>query len=86
MIVIIYTVPLSISSTDFKALCFVVDSGRYSSMYTMYVQTILKGIVSQYWGGLQMILLDRLEVFIISATHFFLFCCRFRTVNLKMAA
>ena len=86
MIVIIYTVPLSISSTDFKALCLVVDSGRYSSMYTMYVQTILKGIVSRDSGGLQMILLDRLEVFIISATHFFLFCCRFSTVNLKKAA
>ena len=47
---------------------------------------VLKGIVSRDWGGLQMILLDRLEVFNISAAGFFLFCCRFYTVILKMAA
>ena len=33
-----------------------------------------------------MILLDRLEVFIISASRFFYFGRRFRTVVLKMAA
>ena len=31
-----------------------------------------KGIVSRDWGGLQMILLDRLEVFNISVTGFLL--------------
>ena len=31
----------------------------------------IKGIVSRDWGGLQMILLDRLEVFNISASCFF---------------
>ena len=33
----------------------------------------IKGIVSRDWGGLQMILLDRLEVFNISASCFFFF-------------
>ena len=33
--------------------------------------TEFKGIVSRDWVGLQMILLDRLEVFIISASSFF---------------
>ena len=37
----------------------------------------LKGIVSRDWGGLQMILLDRLEVFIISASGFYLFLSTF---------
>ena len=36
------------------------------------VKLYLKGIVSRDWGGLQMILLDRLEVFNISVSHFFL--------------
>ena len=47
---------------------------------------LIKGIVSQDWGGLQMILLDRLEVFNISASHFLIFFCHFRTVILKIAA
>ena len=37
----------------------------------------IKGIVSRDLGGLQMILLDRLEVFIISAMHFFYFVAVF---------
>ena len=45
-----------------------------------------KGIVSRDWGGLLMILLGRLEVFNISASRFFYFCRRFRTVILKMVA
>ena len=45
-----------------------------------------EGIVSRDWAELEMILLDRLEVFNISAPHFFKFCCRFNTVFLKMAA
>ena len=36
-----------------------------------------KGIVSRDWGGLQMILLGRLEVFIISASSFYLFLSTF---------
>ena len=47
---------------------------------------LVKVIVSLDWGGLQMILLDRLEVFNISAAGFLKFCCRFCTVILKMAA
>ena len=42
-------------------------------MYQMYQKCTLKGIVSRDWGGLQMILLDRLEVFNISASGFFFF-------------
>ena len=45
-----------------------------------------KGIVSRDWAELEMILLDRLEVFNISASHFFYFGLRFCTVILKMAA
>ena len=55
-----------------------------NAMYILYTE--IKGIVSRDWGGLQMILLDRLEVFNISASGFFKFCCRFYTVILKMAA
>ena len=39
-------------------------------MYQMYQKCTLKGIVSRDWGGLQMILLDRLEVFNISESDF----------------
>ena len=45
-----------------------------------------KGIVSRDWGGLQTILLDRYEVFIISATGYFFFRRRFHKGSLKMAA
>ena len=37
----------------------------------------IKGIVSREWGGLQTILLDRLEVFNISASWLFLFVSAF---------
>ena len=37
----------------------------------------LKGIVSRDWGGLESILLDRKEVFISSATGYFLFLSAF---------
>ena len=43
----------------------------------------LKGIVSRDWGGLQMILLDRLEVFNISATHLFLILSAFSYSKFK---
>ena len=55
-------------------------------LHTEVVKLHVKGIVSRDWGGLQISLLDRLEVFNISATHFFKFRCRFHTVFLKMAA
>ena len=53
--------------------------------------TVLKGIVSRDWGGLQMILLDRLEVFIISATHFYFILlpflyCKFKNGCLRGAS
>ena len=47
--------------------------------------TEFKGIVSRDWVGLQMILLDRLEVFIISASSFFLFLMSFSYSNFKNA-
>ena len=34
---------------------------------------LFKGIVSRDWAELEMILLDRLEVFNISTSHFFFF-------------
>ena len=40
-------------------------------------QMIIKGIVSRDWRGLQMILLHRSEVFIISASCFFYFVAVF---------
>ena len=39
----------------------------------------LKGIVSRNWRGLQMILLDKLKVFIISASIFFLSAFLYKT-------
>ena len=45
-----------------------VDAGRL-----LQKQQAIKGIVSRDWKGLQMILLDRLEVFIISASTFYIF-------------
>ena len=50
------------------------------------IEIFLKGIVSRDWVGLQMILLDRLEVFNISVSGFFFFRCPFHTVFLKSAA
>ena len=40
--------------------------------YLTQVVQFIKGIVSRDWGGLQMILLDRLEVFNVSASNLFL--------------
>ena len=51
-----------------------------SNFYTCDTSTCfekLKGIVSREWGGLQTILLDRLEVFNISASWLFLFVSAF---------
>ena len=47
---------------------------------------IMKGKVSREWGGLQMILLDRLEVFNFPRHGYFYSCRRFHKEFLKMAA
>ena len=47
---------------------------------------IMKGKVSREWGGLQMILLDRLEVFNFPRHGYFYSCWRFHKEFLKMAA
>ena len=49
----------------------------YLLEYKKRLSIDLKGIVSRDWGDLQMILLQRLEVFIISATSLFLFSSSF---------
>ena len=49
----------------------------------VHLEASLKGIVSRDWGGLQMILLDRLEVFNISATHLFLILSAFSYSKFK---
>ena len=46
-------------------------------------EALFKGIVSQDWGGLLKILLGRLEVFNISASHFFFFLSVFSYSNFK---
>ena len=56
------------------------------STIILFCQTLFKVIVSRDWGGLQMILLDRLEVFNISVSGFFKILLPFYTVILKMAA
>ena len=46
----------------------------------------VKGIVSRDWGGLQTILLDRLEILKTSTSTFFYIRRRFHIEFLKMAA
>ena len=53
---------LSQHASDWSQICPKVTAPQHCS----------KGIVSQDWRGLQMILLHRSEVFIISASCFFL--------------
>ena len=61
-------------------------SHQYISFVPPWIWPYVKGIVSRDWAELEMILLNRSEVFNISASRFFYFCCRFRTVFLKMVA